>query len=320
MAFSASSFVGKLVELNTSQQSIQSVSLWCIHHRRFAQQIVDVWYQQLLKSPKERKLLFVFLGNDIIQNSKRKGTEFCKEYERVLTGALAHVYSSCDDNKTISQVDRIINIWKERDIFKDEYIQTLRHTRKASDSPMKAHTPDMTPPDDELKSPHKKPRLMSSETAPDPDVVIRALVNLERGSALNDKRVKQQFATIPSEVWNVAAIDKITDRKRLDSLLRSLDTGHENLTKYRTRLQNEFHERNKVAQMLKEFVIHQREQLRNVETRLSEYQNKLAKVQAVRSQLQAHLDSLPDLANLTSAPLEPLPDAGALFDAGGDNG
>ena len=35
-------------------------------------------------------------------------------------------------------------------------------------------------------------------------------MNLERGSALNDKRVKQQFATIPSEVWNVAAIDKIT--------------------------------------------------------------------------------------------------------------
>lgn len=60
--------------------------------------------------------------------------------------------------------------------------------------------------------------------------------------------------------------------------------------------------------------------LQNFTHTLQEYQNKLAKVQAVRSQLQAHLDSLPDLANLTSAPLEPLPDAGALFDAGGDNG
>ena len=34
-------------------------------------------------------------------------------------------------------------------------------------------------------------------------------------------------------------------------------------------IQNEFQERNKVATMLKEFVMHQKDQLRNVESRLT---------------------------------------------------
>ena len=43
---------GKLIELNNSQQSIQTLSGWAIHHRRNAQQIVDVWFQQLTKCEK----------------------------------------------------------------------------------------------------------------------------------------------------------------------------------------------------------------------------------------------------------------------------
>ena len=50
--------------------------------------------------------------------------------------------------------------------------------------------------------------------------------------------------------------------------------------------------------------------------KIQEYQGKLQKVQAVRSQLQSHLNSLPDLTTVTK--LEPLPEPGSLFAAPDD--
>ena len=79
--------------------------------------------------------------------------------------------------------------------------------------------------------------LHSFFPAPDPDTVIRSLINLERGSALQDSRIKQQFSTIPNEVWNVQAVEKITDRKRLETLLKSVDSSYELLSQHRIRLQ-----------------------------------------------------------------------------------
>jgi len=45
--FSENIFVKKLLDLNNSQQSIQTLSLWLIHHRRHSKIIVDVWIKQL---------------------------------------------------------------------------------------------------------------------------------------------------------------------------------------------------------------------------------------------------------------------------------
>lgn len=49
MAFSDQSFRGKLAELNTTQQSIQTLSLWLIHHRKHAETYVSIWNAELRK-------------------------------------------------------------------------------------------------------------------------------------------------------------------------------------------------------------------------------------------------------------------------------
>lgn len=38
-----------------------------------------------------RKLTFLYLANDVIQNSKKKGPEFTKDFESVLVDACSHV-------------------------------------------------------------------------------------------------------------------------------------------------------------------------------------------------------------------------------------
>lgn len=46
-SFTESALVKKLTELNPSQQSIQTLSLWLIHHRKHHAVIVKTWLREL---------------------------------------------------------------------------------------------------------------------------------------------------------------------------------------------------------------------------------------------------------------------------------
>lgn len=48
-AFTESALIKKLVDLNPSQQSIQTLSLWLIHHRKHHSNIVKSWYKEMQK-------------------------------------------------------------------------------------------------------------------------------------------------------------------------------------------------------------------------------------------------------------------------------
>lgn len=48
-AFSESALERKLSELSNSQQSVQTLSLWLIHHRKHSPLIVTVWERELRK-------------------------------------------------------------------------------------------------------------------------------------------------------------------------------------------------------------------------------------------------------------------------------
>jgi len=61
-AFTESALIKKLVDLNPSQQSIQTLSLWLIHHRKHHSNIVKSWYKEMQKSTKEQKADVYVLG------------------------------------------------------------------------------------------------------------------------------------------------------------------------------------------------------------------------------------------------------------------
>lgn len=47
--FTESAFIKKLCDLNNSSQSIQTLSLWLIHHRKHHTVIVKNWFRELVK-------------------------------------------------------------------------------------------------------------------------------------------------------------------------------------------------------------------------------------------------------------------------------
>ncbi|KAG2716541.1 hypothetical protein I3760_03G131800 [Carya illinoinensis] len=106
----------KLSKLNSTQQCIETLSHLCIFHRSKAELIVATWDKQFHSSQMVQKVPLLYLANDILQNSKRKGNEFVTEFWKVLPGALKDVIEKGDDHGK-NVVSRLVAIWEERRVF-----------------------------------------------------------------------------------------------------------------------------------------------------------------------------------------------------------
>ncbi|XP_017109024.2 regulation of nuclear pre-mRNA domain-containing protein 1B [Drosophila bipectinata] len=125
-AFTESALMKKLAELNSSQQSIQTLSLWLIHHRKHSAVIVKTWQRELENVPEPKKLTFMYLANDVIQNSKKKGPEYGKEFSHVLAKVFSHIGEKCNSDKLLGSLGRILNIWLERGVYDPKAIGDWR--------------------------------------------------------------------------------------------------------------------------------------------------------------------------------------------------
>ncbi|KAJ3678244.1 hypothetical protein LUZ60_002047 [Juncus effusus] len=115
-SFNSQILVDKLAKLNNTQQSIETLSHWCIFHRNKARQVVDTWEKEFRLASRDRKISFLYLANDILQNSRRKGMEFIAEFWRVLPGALLEVVGSGNVSGRNAAL-RLVDIWEERKVF-----------------------------------------------------------------------------------------------------------------------------------------------------------------------------------------------------------
>lgn len=132
-AFNDQILAEKLKKLNNSQQSIETLSHWCIFHRKKANLVVETWDKQLRVLPKEQRIPFLYLANDILQNSRRRGGEFVLEFWKVLPGALKDVLERGDDQAQ-SVVFRLVDIWDDRKVFGNR-AKTLREELLGAEPP-----------------------------------------------------------------------------------------------------------------------------------------------------------------------------------------
>ncbi|KAI3677978.1 hypothetical protein L6452_37254 [Arctium lappa] len=114
--FDGQMLADKLFKLNSSQQSIESLSRLCISQRKKAKQIVEIWHKSFKSAQREQHVSFLYLANDILQNSRRKGNEFVNEFWKVMPSALKHVNEHGDENGK-KAASRLVGIWDERRVF-----------------------------------------------------------------------------------------------------------------------------------------------------------------------------------------------------------
>ncbi|GBN34895.1 Regulation of nuclear pre-mRNA domain-containing protein 2 [Araneus ventricosus] len=106
-----------------TQDSIQTLSLWLLHHKAHHQKIVTAWMKVLQKAKISHRLTLFHLANDVVQNSKRRGFAlFVNSFAEVLKEATLLVR----DEHIRPAVLRVFNIWEQRNVYSPEFIADLR--------------------------------------------------------------------------------------------------------------------------------------------------------------------------------------------------
>ncbi|XP_070483668.1 regulation of nuclear pre-mRNA domain-containing protein 1A isoform X1 [Equus przewalskii] len=350
-AFSEAALEKKLSELSNSQQSVQTLSLWLIHHRKHSRPIVTVWERELRKAKPNRKLTFLYLANDVIQNSKRKGPEFTKDFAPVIVEAFKHVSSETDESCK-KHLGRVLSIWEERSVYENDVLEQLKQALYGDKKPRKRTYEQIKVDENEncssLGSPSEPPQTLD---------LVRALQDLEN-AASGDAAVRQRIASLPVEVQEVSLLDKITDKESGERLSKMVEDACMLLADYNGRLAAEIDDRKQLTRMLADFLRCQKEALAEKEHKLevnhstwpltgnissgfctlrgrdeqnsmklnqaqekmmqsrdAEYKRKLARVSLVRKELRSRIQSLPDLSrlpNVTGSHMH-LPFAGDIY-------
>ena len=82
--------------------------------------------KNFLLAKDSRKLTFIYLVNDVIQNSRKKGPEFRDQFGPILAPALKLMGQAVNAETTQKRLERILNIWGDRNMFDSKQIAEFR--------------------------------------------------------------------------------------------------------------------------------------------------------------------------------------------------
>ncbi|XP_048512023.1 regulation of nuclear pre-mRNA domain-containing protein 1B isoform X2 [Athalia rosae] len=277
----------------------------------------------------------MYLANDVIQNSKKKGPEFGKEFENVLPKAFEHMKRF--DDKTRERLGRLLQIWEERGVYDKVQITEFKTAFDSAVEPVKEPStppPRKKPKNDVEKKENKERKKSETEIEvdgtkelhvtlsprtpagdpPETEELIKALLDLEN-TASSDAGVRERIASLPPEVSEVSLLANLADRAAADQLSIAVNEAATLLADYNGRLQAEMEDRRKLLTMLRDYMLAQKQLLQQAQTTLEDYKEKLKKVCTVRTEVKSHISNLPDLTQLpdVTGGLAPLPSAGDLF-------
>jgi len=115
--YSESALLRKLAEVKISAPSIQGVALWIMHHKKHYRATVRTWYRHLVAAQSGHKLTLLYLANDVVQNCRKKQPEIEAEFGLVMKKVFTHLAGEALDEKIVTRMTRLVNVWKERAIF-----------------------------------------------------------------------------------------------------------------------------------------------------------------------------------------------------------
>lgn len=225
-----------------------------------------------------------------------------------------------------TQLDRIISIWSERNIYEQNLLIEFRKNLKNShfqhepESPKdKAAVKKRTHKDEESPAKKVKVSLLSQTDIELPikgeNVDSKDLINslkLLENTASSDAFVREKIAKLPPEISDASYVEKLTDKNEADALGKKVDEACEILDNYNRRLEQELEERKKISYKIAAYFRYQKQLQDKAQDTLNEFIERLNKIKFVKSQLKLHLKNLPDLDKLPSIKETPLPKPGML--------
>ena len=128
-----SSFSSKLEAINETQESITSLSKFMLANVLASEELVDIWKSQLTRTSSDsKKLLLIYLCNDVVQQAKRLNrVQYIQSFSKILPNVVSPVYAQVDP-KIKAKIDRVVSVWEQRQVFSTNYLDDLRKAFKSA--------------------------------------------------------------------------------------------------------------------------------------------------------------------------------------------
>lgn len=175
----------------------------------------------------------MYLANDVIQNSKKKGPEYGESFSTILAKAFKDVAKTCEDEKTISSLSRILNIWGERGVFDADKIKEFtanlmskqskektpsKEPKKKDDTPSRKRKSEDTASTSATNgSDKKKPKVPTPSKAKVVEVNGEKHVTLSPMLAVGDPPEPEELIKMLQDLEEAASSDAVT-RERITRL------------------------------------------------------------------------------------------------------
>ncbi|XP_072946182.1 uncharacterized protein [Epargyreus clarus] len=268
--FNTLAFEKKLMQLKDTQESIQSLSSWCLKQRSYHKKIVSSWLNVLKRVKVEQRLVLFYLANDVIQYSKRKNYEFVESWGLNLQKATPLVR----DEKVRSKILRIFKIWEQRSVYDDEFLSDLTGllsagaVKKTDDDPL-----DFQP--QQLVNKIKQCTVLEADT----DMRLKCI---------HDSHLQLSDAD--------ALCSNLKDRSLKDDVEKELNEGIACVERYTQALQREIVAREALLALLTSANQYYSTQRGEVKVVAHAYKNFGARVRALKRKLDELIPTLPNAA------------------------
>lgn len=249
----------KLVLFNSSQESVQAMSLWIMHNKSHHQKIVDTWLKVLKKSDSKHKLTLFYLCNDVVQHAKKKkALYYLENFKDHLREAVLVVreFESIKPN-----IERIFKIWEDRKTYDAKFVKELRTVMEGGSS-SKGSSASGTPA---IDSPAYKPstkaekasdKIIAKPVEETPDIAgefkpttfveqMAGLKKLEGDVTLKAK----QLAALRIDATSIEAVKQLKDRSHGNEFCRQFEESCVKIEDYVAMLEKEIRQRRTVLSL-----------------------------------------------------------------------
>ncbi|KAK4226251.1 RNA polymerase II-binding domain-containing protein [Podospora fimiseda] len=125
MAYTDDAVLSKLSALNETHDSIATTAQWIMFHRRHAAQTIRLWLTKLKDMPSPKRLNMIYVANEVTQQSKaRHKDDFTNAFAPFIADATYIAYKGASP-EIQSKVRRVVDVWRDRNIFDKETIQGI---------------------------------------------------------------------------------------------------------------------------------------------------------------------------------------------------
>ncbi|XP_065912784.1 regulation of nuclear pre-mRNA domain-containing protein 2-like isoform X2 [Dysidea avara] len=241
----------KLSRLNSTQESIETLSLWIIRHKQYASTSISTWMEDMRTGDADRRLLLLYLANDVLQNGKRKGADvFMELFQEPLKESMQII----SGQKIQTSVERMIRIWKERKIFKHKFVTEL----------ISLLEPEKVEPEKKIKMPSSPPKMFQLSLLAD---AVKEMEKFEGELAV--KRANLQALRL--NVSDPSTLSQLKDKSSGGRFSEEFEEASQKLQEYCGLLSIEVDERTSILAMILECMEEQKQFHSKVETVLEEH-------------------------------------------------